>query len=298
MPELPEVETVRRTLLEHVTGLVVARVQIHRSDIIGACTPEAPQLCGRHAFLNRTRIVGSRRHGKQLALASDRGLFMRVQLGMTGHLLVRPARLVDGEPDHVHITWHLRPPDARRIVARLCYRDVRRFGVVWPACSEDELADAWSSLGPDALTISTASLRRALAKTNRPLKAALLDQDRLAGIGNIYADESLSRARLHPLTPANSLTAGEQARLARSIRSILGGAVKVGGSTIRDHLDANGEIGYFQTQHRVYGRAGQPCRSCGSTLVGLRIIGRATVFCPVCQPVPRGMTLASLEEKI
>ncbi len=300
MPELPEVETVRRTLLRHVSGLIVGRVQVRQPSVVGRRSTDASRNGTRVAaadLLHGARIANCLRLGKQLALEAADGRFLRVQLGMTGQLLVLPARPGRDEPNHLHLIWHLRRSGERRATLRLCFRDVRRFGVVWPACNRVELDETWALLGPDALTIRAAALRGALAKTSRPLKAALLDQDRLAGVGNIYADESLFRAGLHPLTPAASLTMDEGARLARAVRAVLRQAVDVGGSTIRDYLDAEGQAGYFQTRHNVYGRAGLPCRGCGTPLVGIRVIGRATVFCPTCQPAHSGRGVESMKSQ-
>jgi formamidopyrimidine-DNA glycosylase len=283
MPELPEVETVRRKLLQHARGLVVSRVQVHQPGIIGRARGEAPRRCSPRRLLSGCEIVDCHRLGKQLALEAADGRLLRAQLGMTGQFLALPPRPRKSDPPHLHVTWHLRRPDEERSSLRLCFRDVRRFGSIWPACSREQLEETWSSLGPDALTIRSASLRAALARTRRPTKAALLDQERLAGVGNIYADESLFATGIHPLTPANTLSPESCTTLAAAIRRILRSAVRLGGSTIRDYLDVDGVTGYFQTSHKVYGRAGEPCAKCRCPLVGIRVIGRATVFCPRCQ---------------
>ncbi len=261
----------------------MSRVQVHQPGIIGRPRGAAPRRCPPRWLLNGSEIVDCHRLGKQLALEAADGRLLRAQLGMTGQFLALPPRPRNSDPTHLHVTWHLRRPGEERSSLRLCFRDVRRFGSVWPACTRAQLEETWSSLGPDALTIRAAALRAALARTQRPIKAALLDQERLAGVGNIYADESLFATGVHPLMPANALSREACTKLAAAIRRILRHAVKLGGSTIRDYLDVDGATGYFQTSHKVYGRAGEPCRKCRTTLVGIRVIGRATVFCPRCQ---------------
>ena len=139
------------------------------------------------------------------------------------------------------------------------------------------------SLGPDALTVTSRALEKMLAGRTRNVKATLLDQNIIAGLGNIYVDESLHRAGIHPSRPAGKLTADETARLSRAIRETLRAAVKAGGTTIRDHVDPEGRIGYFQLRLRAYGRAGQPCPACGKPIAKTRLAGRGTHFCPKCQ---------------
>lgn len=150
----------------------------------------------------------------------------------------------------------------------------------------------WAHLGPDALVIDPDHLRSSLERSKRPIKALLLDQSIIAGIGNIYADEILHRTGIHPLTPSNRLAAKADA-LATITRSMLRRAVELGGSTIRDYVDPSGDFGSFQQEHRAYGRAGKPCLTCGTktrskgTIELIRVVGRSTAFCSRCQPPPR-----------
>ncbi|RYG85513.1 DNA-formamidopyrimidine glycosylase, partial [bacterium] len=130
----------------------------------------------------------------------------------------------------------------------------------------------------------TAALAAGLAKTRRPIKAALLDQRVVAGIGNIYADEALHAAGIHPLAPANELSSEQVERLAKAIKRVLRRAIEAGGSTLRDYVNGRGERGSFQTRHKVYDRAGQPCRGCRAEIVRIVLGGRSTCFCPACQP--------------
>lgn len=282
MPELPEVETVRRSLERSLAALTVASVSIRRPDIItGARTPRA--------LLSGARLTDLRRHGKQLAITADDGRTLCVHLGMTGQLIHLSAGDRPPRPDHIHIIWRLSQPGAPRSSAgRLIFRDPRRFGGLWTFDSFDDLLETrWSKLGPDAARITASQLRSRLAHSNRPLKAALLDQSLIAGLGNIYVDEALHRARLAPHTHARELFTRDPdaaTLLARAIRTTLTRALKAGGSTIRDYTNSDGEEGGFQTQHAVYGRADAPCLSCHTPLVRTTIAQRTTVYCPTCQP--------------
>ena len=307
MPELPEVEALRRRLLPGVVGRRVVRVRLIRPGVVtGRREPQA--------LLRGAAIADIHRCGKQLAIVAEGAPHpaLCIHLGMTGSLriadaaaaaLPRPSRsngirrrraaptapqppstpVELGRPrvHHVHIVWIF--DDG----TRLFFRDPRRFGGVWTYPSVDALAAArWHHLGPDALTIRPAELARRLCCTRRPIKAALLDQTILAGLGNIYVDELLHAARIHPLTPANALHPDSPRRLVERLRRLLSRAIEAGGSTFRDYVSSNGEPGNFQQRHRVYGRAGEPCTRCRLPLQDLRIIGRQTVFCAACQANP------------
>jgi formamidopyrimidine-DNA glycosylase len=165
----------------------------------------------------------------------------------------------------------------------MAFRDPRRFGGLTAYGSNSELERAWSRLGADGLSVTSADLARGLGSSRRPIKAALLDQAVVAGIGNIYADESLFAASIHPLVPAGRLAIAQVDRLAAEIRRILTHAAGAGGSTLRDYRDAFGQPGSAVQFHAVYGRSGEPCPRCDTPLEGLRLQGRATVFCPRCQ---------------
>ncbi len=284
MPELPEVECVRQRLAEGLRGHQIKSVLVRRPDYIRfqgqrcgpvhvGSGPKSKNLLD--ALLAGTSKLQLLRHGKQLALwATDRPA-LALHLGMSGQLLWRD----DGPPgSHTHITWTL---DHGR---HLDFRDPRRFGGVWCFASlEDLQQQRWTPLGPDALTISDALLRSQLAKTTRAVKAALLDQAVLAGVGNIYADEALFAAGLHPLRKARAIKAPAVAALAHAIRETLANAILAGGSTLRDYRTPDGSPGRYAQQHAVYGRADQPCRRCGESLRGIQVAQRATVFCPQCQ---------------
>ncbi|MEO1008829.1 MAG: bifunctional DNA-formamidopyrimidine glycosylase/DNA-(apurinic or apyrimidinic site) lyase [Planctomycetota bacterium] len=285
MPELPEVETLRRSLEPHLVGRTVAAATLHRRDIAVAPgdppggfarqrTPARPRRLARDQMLAGAVIAGLERRGKQLAIIATDGRAIRVHLGMSGQLL-RAARAGRLPGDHVHATWRL--DDGGRLV----FRDPRRFGGLWLVDAGGERFDA--ALGPDALAIGAAELRAALDGARRPIKAALLDQRVLAGVGNIYADESLFAARIHPRAIAAALDPPRISALAAAIRRTLASAVRARGSSIRDYRDPSGEPGGFQARHRVYGRAGLACHGCGRMLASDLVAQRTTVWCPGCQ---------------
>ena len=226
-------------------------------------------------MLAGARIQHLDRRGKLLAIIASDGRALGVHLGMTGQLLWAPAggRL---PTDHVHATWRL--DDGSRVI----FRDPRRFGGLWLAASRDELPP-WQGLGPDALSIHPSDYPALLARARRPIKAALLDQGLLAGVGNIYADEALHEAGIHPWAITSELPPDRAVALGRAVSRLLAQAVQAGGSTLRDYRGAEGQAGAFQFQHRVYGRAGQPCLTCGQTLESAVLGQRTTVWCEACQ---------------
>ena len=304
MPELPEVERVRRTIERALVGLQVASVTVHRRDVVtGPGDPPGgwgraseafrqgpkPRLC-KAMLLEGSTIEAVSRHGKQLALFADHGA-VGVHLGMTGQLLYRPPGVKLEKPDHVHVQWRLMDA-AGSPAGRLVFRDPRRFGGVWAHRSGEELrALRWEPLGPDALEITPERLQERLtprqpartARSVRCIKAALLDQQTIAGVGNIYADEALFGAGIRPTRPASQLGRTEASRLAKEIRQTLEAAIEAGGSTLRDYVDGDGAKGSFQSQHRVYGRSGRMCIRCGYPLQTALVAQRTTVWCETCQ---------------
>ena len=159
---------------------------------------------------------------------------------------------------------------------------------MWVFASEQELRERrWSRLGPDALSITAGQLHAGLSGTRRPLKAALLDQQLVAGLGNIYVDELLYACRLHPSHGAAAVSAEQVKALVRAMRRLLGRAIEAGGSTLRDYVDASGNAGGFQRRFKAYGRFGEPCRSCGRALDRLTVAGRTTTACATCQVLAR-----------
>ncbi len=281
MPELPEVENLKRTLEPLIVGAKIHAVRLFRRDIVRLHAPSRQGKSIYDQLLAGRRIACLVRRGKQLAIVADDGSTLCIQLGMTGQLwyLRRHQRL--HQNDHVHCVWQL-SRRARR--GRLVFRDPRRFGRLTAFASFTELeSSSWAALGPEAVTIRSNTLRQRLRSTRRAIKSALLDQHIIAGIGNIYADEALFTAHIHPESRADKLAHDDSQTLAKSIRSILQRAVLSGGSTIRDYTDALGRNGSFASEHRVYGRSGQLCVRCTTRLESRFVGQRSTVFCPYCQ---------------
>lgn len=268
MPELPEVETVRRGLRPMIGRLIVS-ASLCRRDML---EPISKSLDVAEAMLEGRRLVEIQRLGKQLALIADDGRVLGIHLGMTGQVLVDAAQKPPGTHDHAR--WIL--DDGLTVT----FRDPRRFGGLRAACSPSEV---FESLGPDALTIRAHELRDGCGASSRAIKAALLDQRVLAGVGNIYADESLFHAGIRPSKRCRRLTEAEFGLLAASIRGTLRAAIGRGGSTLRDYRTPDGQLGGAQTLHRVYGRAGMPCVRCSGSLRSGTIGQRTTVWCHTCQ---------------
>lgn len=274
MPELPEVENVRRSLAQRIVGRRVTGVKLHRADVVTGDRSPA-------AMLTERRITQVTRHGKQLAILSDQEACLCVHLGMTGSLCYRPNTADDPSPDpasHIHVIWTLDGED------RFEFRDPRRFGGIWTFSSPHSLhKERWAALGEDALLVTPDRLAQTLAHSKRPIKAALLDQSLVAGLGNIYVDELLFACGIHPATPSRRLKVQTIDKLVQEMHRILNTSIQTGGSTLRDYVDAEGNAGSFQNHHQVYGRAGEPCRACGATLRSKVMLGRTTVWCPACQ---------------
>ena len=293
MPELPEVECVRRSLERLIVGRRVESVRVTRRDVIRGESSAT-------ALLQDDHIDRVLRHGKQLALVGNAGQCVCIHLGMSGQLCVLPAGDADQRkpvpiertngrassngcpltPPHTHVLWHFEHGSAMR------FTDPRRFGGLWTFSQLNALASQrWSALGPDALAITPSDLYRRLSSTRRALKAALLDQGLIAGLGNIYVDELLFGAGLHPLTPADTVDRVLASSLVRRMRTLLTRAIEHGGSSLRDYVDAENQQGSQQKRHRVYGRSGQRChrRSCSATICSDQIAGRTTAWCPGCQ---------------
>jgi formamidopyrimidine-DNA glycosylase len=225
-------------------------------------------------LLQGATITALRRHGKQLAIVADSGRVLVVQLGMSGGLTVHDSPAP--RPKHTHAHWTLAS-------THLFFTDPRRFGGLTTYPSLDHLhLHRWSRLGPDALTISASDLAPRLT-TTRPIKAALLDQGVLAGVGNIYVDESLFEAGIAPTTIARTIGVGRLSTLTAALRLVLGRAVAAGGSTLRNYVDASGQPGRAQGGHAVYGRGGQECVRCRRPLRTEAIAQRTTVWCEFCQ---------------
>lgn len=286
MPELPEVERVRLTLTPHLVGRTMARARLHRPDICECFSAGAKGIkkvrCTRAALLEGETVQELRRHGKQLAIIARSGRVLCVHLGMSGQLRWK-AKGARVKPTHVHAEWFPVPKEGV-LEGHLVFRDPRRFGGLWTFESLEALHRArWDSLGPDALTLTAAQLRENLGASKRPIKAALLDQRVIAGVGNIYADEALFLSGVAPVRPANALSRGELTKLARNIPVVLRRSIATGGSTLRDYVDGDGKMGKAQERNAVYGRSGKACLVCGTPLRTAQVGQRTTVWCPECQ---------------
>ncbi len=261
MPELPEVETVRRTLAAHVEGRTIVNAEF-LSPLCADRRPDELRIA-----LEGRRIGLLTRHGKHLLFELDRG-WLDIHLRMTGKLLVGSARAT-----HTRAILTL---DS----GAFCFDDVRQFGRLRYLESAAELG-----LGPDALDIPAACFAAILRAHSSRIKPLLLNQEAVAGIGNIYADEALHAARIHPRAISSRLSPARIARLHGAVQRILAGAILAGGSSISDYVDAAGNRGGFQAQHRVYGRTGEPCFACGAPVSRIILNQRSTHFCPRCQRV-------------
>ena len=272
MPELPEVESVRAQLEPVLTGRRFERVEIQDPRLV---RPHEPAEVA--AELEGERVAAVERRGKYLIVRFESDRVLLIHLRMTGSLR--------------HSSSGLDEDRHRRAVVRLddgsdvAYRDVRRFGT-WLVLEPGELAPYLATrVGeePLAALFTAARLGKRLAHRRAPIKAALLDQRTLAGLGNIYVDEALWRARINPLRPAESIDRAELRRLHRAIRTTLEAGIARQGSTLRDYALPDGGSGSMQDDFKVYGRDGEPCERCGTPIAKTRLGGRGTWFCPQCQ---------------
>lgn len=274
MPELPEVETVVRDLRPLLVGRTFAAVRV------GPAKLRRPWQKAWAKSLTGATVAAIARRGKWIVLELAGKPRLVVHLGMTGQFTVTPA--ADPVPDHTHVIF-----DLSGAAEQLRFRDPRRFGSVelFPdaAAVTAFLADR---LGPEPDALDPAGFRAAVRGTTRTLKAILLDQTIVAGVGNIYADESLHRAGLHPERRGKTLSDAEIDRLRGVIAAVIAAAIEFRGSTIRDYIGGSGLRGGFQNEFLAYGRVGEPCRACGAKLELVRVAGRASHFCPTCQPAP------------
>ena len=276
MPELPEVETIRRRLAPAVEGLVVTELRI---DDPRWCLPLAAEAVV-DAVAGR-RVERLARRGKYLVWELAEEVFLLLHLRMTGTLLLDPA----DDPPNERVRLRL---DGGRHEVRFC--DPRRFGTGELALGRaalDAFFDARLGMEPLDDGLSGAALRRLARGRTAPVKAFLLDQRRIAGVGNIYADEALFRARVHPLRPAGRLTPAQWDAVAEGVRGALRAGLAAGGATIDDFRDADGAPGAFQDEFLVHRRAGEACPACGGGIVKFVAAGRGTYACERCQPRPR-----------
>lgn len=274
MPELPEVETIRRMLEPVLTGRRLDRVRILDARLT---RPEPPETV--EAVLEGERVVQVSRRGKYLVVGFESGLHLLVHLRMTGSFRLGGAGSLEDDQ-------HRRAVVSLDDGSDVAYRDVRRFGT-WTVLDGDEFEPYLGArVGPEPLeaAFTAAVLSQALARRRASVKAIILGQKATAGVGNIYADEALWRARVNPSTPGEELDPERVSALHRSIRAALRAGIARQGATLRDYRDPAGGAGAMQEEFRVYGRDGLPCRRCSTTIVKTRVAGRGTWYCPTCQP--------------
>jgi formamidopyrimidine-DNA glycosylase len=274
MPELPEVETVRRVIEPGLAGARIDRATITDARLT---RPFDPTLVA--AELEREQVAAVRRRGKYLLIEMSSGRVLLVHLRMTGSFRIASHGQL---PDDGHRRAVLSMDNGSDVG----YRDVRRFGtweLLEPGDVEAYLAER---LGPEPLDpqLTARALGALMAGRRAPIKAFLLDQRRVAGLGNIYVDEALWHARVHPRRPAGSLDAVETGRLHRAMRHALRRGIARQGATLRDYAAPDGASGEMQDEFRAYGRAGEPCHRCRTPLERIVVGGRGTTFCPICQP--------------
>lgn len=295
MPELPEVETVARGLRQAILGRRILSVTLGKTDFIDDPVALEQHLPGR-------RIEAVERYGKFMLLrlspeaatngrVADDGAkqaSLLVHLGMTGQMAPSPA---EKPPEkHTHVSMLL--DDGRE----LRYTDPRRFGRI-AYLTEAPLAEELTRFGADPLEISKEGFVERIRDRRARIKALLLDQGVLRGVGNIYADESLWRAKIHPAQLGAKLSQKQAETLWRALQEILRKAIVMRGSSISDFLDAEGEPGEYQRQHRAYGREGKSCHRCKTTIRRGMVAGRSSYFCPKCQPAPRGFAALPLPSR-
>jgi formamidopyrimidine-DNA glycosylase len=281
MPELPEVETVANGVHDRVHGQRIERVwtsgkpQTFKSpeseiaEVLTRARIDQVRRVGKTIVMSLSGVTGSEADSSASPRNDKAGGEFLVHLGMTGRLLVSAPEVP--LPPHTHAVLSLSGGNELRFV------DARRFGRL------SVRAAGYDGPGAEPLTISEDDFAALFKGRRTPIKAALLNQSLLHGVGNIYADESLFRAGIRPRKQAGRLTRAELLRLRQALIEVLKHAIKLGGSSVSDYVDADGVRGFFQLEHKVYGRAGEDCKDCGTALKKLIVGGRTTVYCPKCQ---------------
>lgn len=269
MPELPEVETTLRGIEPLMVGSVLESVDVRVEKLRFPMPPELSDL-------HDVKIIGGRRRSKYILLDLENGQTIMVHLGMSGRLVLNrpPAK-------HDHVIFRMASGD------HVTLNDPRKFGLVDLYKTADEAEHRLlKNLGPEPLTdaFNAAYLYGALCKRSTAIKPTLMDAKVVVGVGNIYANEALFRAKIHPAKPANKLTKKQVEVLVPEIKTVLKEAIEAGGSSLRDYQHSDGKLGYFQFNFLVYGREGQPCRVCGTPIQKITLAQRSTFFCPKCQP--------------
>ena len=282
MPELPEVETVRRGLQQSMQDQKIIRAEVNRPDLRWPFPPNMAQR------LTGARVLRVLRRSKYILLDLDTQETLIVHLGMSGRMLVSGQKIGEfyhehpASEKHDHVVFHMEND------TRVTFNDARRFGAMDLApTAEVEMHKMLSSLGPEPLSnyLDDTYLAAALAGRNTPIKSALLDQRLIAGLGNIYVCEVLFRAKISPMRRAKDLSKSQVGSLVPIIRTVLEEAIEAGGSSLKDYRQTGGELGYFQHSFHVYDRESEPCKhaGCGGTIARVSQSGRSSFYCPTCQ---------------
>jgi formamidopyrimidine-DNA glycosylase len=272
MPELPEVETIKNELAPWVVGQSFTRVTIHDAKLVCGCSAQEV----RRGLVGR-KIESLERRGKYLIFHLSNGRSLIIHLRMTGSLLLDPKEV----DRYVRAVFHL--SNGHRFV----FSDRRRLGVMWLV---DDAGTVICKLGPEPLdkTFTPRVVQERLGRHHIPIKAALLDQHIMAGVGNMYADEALFAARIHPLRRADELSSNEVQALHNSIRRVLRAAIGSKGASVDTYVRPEGELGTAHFSFKVAHKGGEPCPVCGCPIERLAVQNRGTYFCPRCQPLSRG----------
>jgi formamidopyrimidine-DNA glycosylase len=282
MPELPEVETVRRGLIPVMEGAVIAQAQVNRPDL------RWPFPANMAARLTGQRVIALRRRSKYILADLASGESLLIHLGMSGRMLISGATIGEFHHDHPAPAKHDHVVLDMAGGARITFNDARRFGAMdLIATPQAETHPLLAALGPEPLgnAFDEDYLVARLSGRNTPIKSALLDQHIIAGLGNIYVCEVLFRAHIAPTQTAGHLAAPQVRALVPIIRQVLTEAIDAGGSSLRDYRQADGELGYFQHSFSVYDRESEPCLSpgCSGTIARIVQSGRSSFYCPTCQ---------------
>ena len=282
MPELPEVETVRRGLMPAILGQIISMAEVNRPDLRWPFPKNMAQR------LTGARVTALRRRSKYILMDLDRGETLIIHLGMSGRMLISGFKLGNfftehpAAEKHDHVVFHMENG------ARITFNDARRFGAMDLATTaEVENHKFLTSLGPEPLgnSFNEGYLKGALTGKNTPIKTALLDQRIIAGLGNIYVCEVLYRSKILPTQKAATLSKLAIGKIVPTIREVLEEAISAGGSSLKDYRQTGGELGYFQHNFQVYGREGETCKEkvCKGTIKRITQAGRSSFFCPQCQ---------------
>ena len=280
MPELPEVETTRLGLVPVMEGREILRAQVNRPDLRW---PFPPRMAER---LTGALVLRLNRRSKYILADLSTGETLLIHLGMSGRMLISGAMLGRFHHDHPAPQKHDHVVLDMAGGARVTFNDARRFGAMDLIATDRTMTHPLlATIGPEPLGngFNAASLSTRLAHRTAPIKALLLDQRVVAGLGNIYVCEVLFRAKIHPARPAGSLSPAETAALVPLIRQVLTEAITAGGSSLRDFRQTDGELGYFQHRFQVYDREGDPCRICTGPITRTVQSGRSSFYCPACQ---------------